>query len=80
MQLSVSTNACSLTLLRLRSKFFSDDIQNYHLKLEEDKNRLEQARAKQEYERERALEAARLAEQNKEKDFKANIPLKRKCA
>ena len=54
------------------------DIENYHLKLEEDKNRLEQARVKQEYERERALEAARLAEQNKEKDFKANIPLKRK--
>ena len=59
-------------------QIFRDDIQNYHLKLEEDKNRLEQARAKQEYERERALEAARLAEQNKEKDFKANIPLKRK--
>lgn len=43
-------------------QIFRDDIQNYHLKLEEDKNRLEQARAKQEYERERALEAARLAE------------------
>ena len=59
-------------------QIFRDDIQNYHLKLEEDKNRLEQARAKQEYEREWALEAARLAKQNKEKDFKANIPLKRK--
>ena len=58
-------------------QIFRDDIQNYHLKLEEDKNRLEQARAKLEYERERALEAARLAEQNKEKDFKANIQLKR---
>ena len=59
-------------------QIFRDDIQNYHLKLEEDKNRLEQARAKREYERERALEAARLAEQNKENDFKANIPFKRK--
>lgn len=54
-----------------------DDIENYHLKREEDKARLEQARAKREYERERALEAARLAEQTKEKDFKANIQLKR---
>jgi hypothetical protein len=59
-------------------QLLSHEIQIHRLKIEEDKKRLEQARAKREYDRERALEAARLAEQNKEKDFKANIPLKRK--
>lgn len=50
------------------------DIENYHLKFEQDKN---QTRAKREYERERALENAHLAKQNKEKEFMNNISLKR---
>ena len=79
MQLSVSTNACSLTLLRLRSKFFVMTFRIIIWNLRRIKPTWA-SQGKTGIWKERALEAARLAEQNKEKDFKANIPLKRKCA
>ncbi|MEJ7853275.1 MobV family relaxase [Acinetobacter baumannii] len=62
-------------------QLLSHEIETYRLKIDEDKKRIEQekeqARFKRQYEREKALEESRLAEQNKEKEFKANISLKR---